>query len=250
MMEALKSGGLESLFVEEAPKVEAIYLVTHSGLLIKDVVRQETRLDSELFSSVLTTLSEFASQSLSTLIGEGQEGTLNTLGYENYRILIESGKNTNLVVIISGKENEFLINDMREIFLGMNKKYGNVLEDWDGDRDKVAGIEVLLKTLVTSGKYDGIYYGKEDPKIRRNLLFENVSLGLMRQAQQTPTLLCIEDLQWADPSSLALMHYISRNTRKYGLIILGTYRPEDVVAINGKDHPLVGTMQLMEREDL
>jgi predicted ATPase len=250
IMDALRSGGLESLFAEEAPRVEAVYLVTHSGLLIKDVVRQETRLDPELFSSVLTTLSEFASQSLSTLIGEEQEGALNTLGYKNYRILIESGKNTNLVVIISGKENEFLINDMREIILGMNNKYGNVLEDWDGDREKVAGIEEFLKTLVTSGKYDGIYYGEEDPKARRNLLFENVLLGLVRQAQQIPTIICIDDLHWADPSSLSLMHYISRNTRKHRLIILGTYRPEDVMASDGKGHPLVGTMHVMDREDL
>jgi len=66
VMEALRSGGLESLFAEEAPKVEAVYLVTHSGLLIKEVVRQETKLDPDIFSSVLTTLSEFASQSLST----------------------------------------------------------------------------------------------------------------------------------------------------------------------------------------
>ncbi len=66
---------------------------------------------------------------------------------------------------------------------------------------------------VTSGKYDGINYGMSDPKMRRNLLFENVSMGLARSTQPSPTLLCIEDLQWADPSSLALMHYIARNTR-------------------------------------
>ncbi|UCG70783.1 MAG: DUF2791 family P-loop domain-containing protein, partial [Thermoplasmata archaeon] len=250
LMEALRSGDLESLFAEEAPRVEAIYLVTHSGLLIKDVVRQETKLDPDLFSSVLTTLSEFASQSLSTLLGDEKEGTLNSLGYKNYRILIESGKSMNFVVILSGKENEFLINDMRDIFLKVNKSYKTVLEDWDGDEDNVKGIEKFLEPLITSGKYDGIYYGKEDPKARRNLLFENVSMGLARSTQTSPTLLCIEDLQWVDQSSLAMMHYIARNTRESGLLILGTYRPEDVAAMNGKGHPLVGTMQLMDREDL
>ncbi|UCG69523.1 MAG: DUF2791 family P-loop domain-containing protein [Thermoplasmata archaeon] len=250
LMEALRSGGLESLFAEEAPKVEAVYLVTQSGLLIKDVVRQETKLDPDLFSSVLTTLSEFASQSLSALLGEEQEGTLNSLGYENYRILIESRKDLNLVVIISGKENEFLINDMRDIFSKVNKSYKNVLKDWDGDEDNVKGIEEFLEPLITSGKYDGIYYGKEDPKARRNLLFENVSMGLARSSQTSPTLLCIEDLQWVDPSSLAMMHYLARNTKDSGLFILGTYRPEDVAAEDGKGHPLLKTMQLMDREDL
>jgi predicted ATPase len=250
IMEALRSAGMESLFMEEAPKVEAVYLVTRTGLLIKEVVRKETKLDPDLFSSVLTTLSDFASQSLSNFLGEETEGTLNSLGFENYRILIKSWDNANMVVIISGKENEFLINDMREILRKTNKRYGKILERWDGDEEDVVGAEELINPLIKSGKYDGIYYGKDDPKIRRNLLFENVSLGMVRIAQQTPTLLCIEDLQWADPSSLALIHYIARNSGKSRLIILGSYRPEDITSVDGKDHPLVGTMHMMDREDL
>lgn len=250
VMDALRSGGLESLFAEEAPRVEAVYLVTNTGLLIKEVVREETELNPDLFVSMFTTVTDFLNESLSKLSGEEEKGALNSLGYQNYRILIERYKDTNLVVILSGRENEFLLNDMREILLKITRTFKRILKEWGGDEKKVAGLEELLKPLITSGKYDGIYYGKDDPKIRRNLLFENVSLGLMRQAQQSPTILCIEDLQWADPSLLALMHYLARNTRESGLFIMSTYRPEDVAAMDGKGHPLVGTMQLMDREDL
>jgi predicted ATPase len=249
-MDALRSGDLESLFAEEVPKVEAAYLVTDSGLLIKEVLREETRLDADIFASMLSTVGNFVKESLSILSGEEKEGALNRLGYQNFQILIESGPDTNLAVIITGKENEFLIEDMREVLSKTNVKYGSILKEWDGDEDKVAGIERLLQPLITSGKYDGVHYGRKDPKARRNLLFENVSLGLMRQSQTTPTLLCLEDLQWADPSSLALMHYVSRNTRKCKLLILGTYRPEDITTKEGESHPLVETMQLMNREEL
>ena len=249
-IEALRSAGLESLFAEESPMVEAVFLVTHSGLLVKEVTRRETKLNPDIFSSMLTTVSNFVKESLSILLEEDNDGALNTLGYENYRILIESGKRANLVVILTERENEFLINDMRDIFLRIDKKYGGMLEDWDGDGEKIDGIEKLLEPLITSGRYDGIYYGKEDPKARRNLLFENVSMGLARLAQKAPALLCIEDLQWADPSSLALAHYIARNMREHGLLILGTYRPEDVTANEGNGHPLIETMQLMDREGL
>ncbi|TET90784.1 MAG: tetratricopeptide repeat protein [Methanomassiliicoccales archaeon] len=249
-LDALRSGDLESLFSEEAPRVEAVYLVTDSGLLVKEVLREETKLDADIFASMLSTVGDFVKESLSMLSGEEKEGALNRLGYENYQILIESGPDTNLAVIITGKENEFLIEDMREILLKASMEYGSVLKDWDGDEEKVEGIEEFLQPLIASGKYNGVYYGKEDPKARRNLLFENVSLGLMRQSQTTPTLLCLEDLQWADPSSLALMHYVARNTRKCKLLVLGTYRPEDVTAREGKSHPLVETMQLMSREEL
>jgi len=249
-VEALRSEGLESLFADEAPRVEAAYLVTNTGLLIKEVVRKETELDPDIFASMLVTVGDFVKDSLSMLEGEQIPDTLNRLGYGDHTILIESGLVTNLVTILTGRENEFLINDMRGILSEIGKRYGDVLEQWDGDEESVKDIEKLLQPLVTSGKYDGIYYGKSDPRARRNLLFENVSMGLTRRAQTTPTVLCLEDLHWADASSLALMHYVAKNTRECSLLILGTYRPEDVAAEEGRTHPLIDTMQLMNREDL
>lgn len=248
-MEALRSGGLESLFAEEAPRVEGAYLMTDTGLLIDEILREETGLDPELFASMLTTVGNFVKDSLSMLEGAEKKGTLNTLGYEEYRILIESGQETNLAVMMTGRENEFLINYMDDILVDVHKQFGDILKDWDGDEEGVQGIGTILRPLIASGRFDGVYYGKEDSKARRNLLFENVSMGLTRQTKLTPTLLCLEDLQWADPSSLALMHYVARNTRECNLLILGTYRPEDVAAKEG-EHPLIDTMQLMSREDL
>ncbi|UCG70643.1 MAG: DUF2791 family P-loop domain-containing protein [Thermoplasmata archaeon] len=250
VIEALRSGNLEFLFAEEAPKVETVYLVSHSGLLIKEVMRKETKLHPDIFAAMLTTVGNFVKESMSLLSEGDKEGALNTLGYEDYRIIIESGQDMNLVAVLTGRENEFLISDMKEILKEVEARYGSGLKDWDGDEKKAEGIEEYIQVLITSGKYDGIFYGKDDPRVRRNLLFENVSMGLARQAEKMPALLCIEDLHWADPSSLALMHYIARNTREYGLLILGTFRPEDVAKDHEKVHPLIETMQKMDREDL
>jgi predicted ATPase len=233
--------------------VECVYLITDTGLLIKDVMREETKLDSTIFAGMLTAVGEFVKDSLSMLSGEDRKEALalNSLGYENYRILIESGTNTNLAVILTGRENEFLINDIRETLLNVEEQFGNILKAWDGDDNSVKGIDILLKPLITSGKYDGIDYAKDDPQIKRNLLFENILLGITRYSKVNPSILCIEDLQWVDPSTLALMHYVARNTRKCNLLILGTYRPEDVTATkDGKVHHLIESMQLMSREDL
>ncbi len=249
-IEALRSGGLEQLFAEEAPRVEAAYLVTKTGLLIKSILREKTDLDSDVFASMLITVGDFVRDSLSMLSGKKKEGGLNILGYGEYRILVEKGKNTYLAVIMRGRENEFLIDDMRGLLLKVNKKYGDTLRSWDGNDRSVLGIEKLLEPLIESGKYDGIYYGKDDPKARRNLLFESIALGITRQAEDNPILVCLEDLQWADPSSIGLMHYIVRNTKNCGLFIVGTYRPEDVMTKTGTVHPLVETMQLMAREEL
>jgi predicted ATPase len=248
--EALRSGGLDFLFEEEAPKVEAVYLIAKGGKLVKEVLREETDLNPDIFASMLTAIGNFVSESLTKLSGERTTDALQGLSYGEHHILIEAGEVADLAVIAKGKGNEFLVEDMREILDDVNAKYGHVLKNWKGEDESVEGTEELLMPLITSGKYDGIYYGKDDPKARRNLLFENVSLGLIRHAQTGPTLFCIEDLQWADPSSLALMHYVSRNARKSGLLLLGTYRPEDVAVADGKSHPLIEAKQLMDREGL
>ena len=250
-LEALRSGGLESLFADETPRVEAVYLLTHSGLSVKEVIREETKLDPDIFSGMLTAVGNFVEDSLSLLSGEQEEGSLNTLGYKNYRILIESLGNMNLVVILTGLENEFLVNDMKEVLVNVDKQYGSVLKEWDGEEKGVLGIEKLIEMLITSGKYDGIDYAKDNPQIKRNRLFENILLGIERHTKVNPSILCIEDMQWADPSSMALMHYVARNTRKCNLLILGTYRPEDVCTTkDGEVHHLINAMQMMSHEDL
>jgi predicted ATPase len=250
-LEALRSGGLESLFADEAPRVEAIYLVSHNGMSIKEVIREETKLDPDIFTGMLTAVGDFVKDSLSMLTGQEEEGSLNSLGYKNYRILIETLGEINLAVILSGKENEFLINDMKEVLVNVDKQYGTTLKGWDGNEKRIEGIDGVINSLITSGKYDGIDYGKDDPKIKRNRLFENILLGIERHTKVNPSILCIEDLQWTDPSSLALMHYVARNTRKCNLLMLGTYRPEDIaVTKDNKTHPLINVMQRMSREDL
>lgn len=82
-------------------------------------------------------------------------------------------------------------------------------------------------------------------------MFENVLKGLLREARRNPLMLFMDDLQWADPSTLALMHYLSRNTRNSRIFIVGNYRTEDVLETQeGRAHPLTDTIQLMNREGL
>ena len=52
--------------------------------------------------------------------------------------------------------------------------------------------------------------------------------------------LVVEDLQWSDPSTLAALTYLSRRRAAAQLLILGTYRPVDVMVSR---HPLRGMIQ-------
>jgi predicted ATPase len=249
-LESLKTAGMDQLLLVEVPRVEAVYLVTPSGLLIKEIMRHETSLDADMFSSVLTTVSNFVTESLSTLLRDDEDGTLNTLGYENYRIIIRSRKNVNVVAIISGRENESLLNDMRDMAKKINDDFGSSLEHWDGTQDSVIGIEQIIQPLITSGKYDGPKESNSDLKGRRVRLFENVSNGLLLQSNQKPILLILEDLHWADPSSLGLMHYLSQILKGKRTIILGTFRTEEIIPSKGEPHPLNKIIESMTSEGL
>jgi len=59
------------------------------------------------------------------------------------------------------------------------------------------------------------------------------ALGMLASA--SPVVLLLEDLHWADPSSIDLLRHLSHRIGTQRLLIAGTYRPEDV---ERSGHPL------------
>ena len=59
------------------------------------------------------------------------------------------------------------------------------------------------------------------------------ALGMLSSA--SPVVLLLEDLHWADPSSVDLLRHLSQRISTQRLLIAGTYRPEDV---ERSGHPL------------
>jgi DNA-binding CsgD family transcriptional regulator/tetratricopeptide (TPR) repeat protein len=52
-------------------------------------------------------------------------------------------------------------------------------------------------------------------------------------AAKQPLLLVLEDLQWADTSSLELLHFVARHTADAPVFLLGTFNPEHAAAVPG-----------------
>jgi len=89
------------------------------------------------------------------------------------------------------------------------------------------------------------------PGIERDRTFEATATALLRLSAHEPAILFLDDLHWADHLSLALIHYVARRCRNSQLLIIGTYRSEELVRTKeGKLHPLEETMFSMSREDL
>ena len=89
------------------------------------------------------------------------------------------------------------------------------------------------------------------PKIDKDRTFEAVAGFFLHLSKREPVILFIDDLHWADQLSLSLLHYLSRKCRNSRLLIIGTYRPEELICDEEKRlHPLEETMFSMSREDL
>ena len=84
------------------------------------------------------------------------------------------------------------------------------------------------------------------PEQEQNRLFEAVSQFITNISKETPLLVVLDDLQWTDPSSLLLLHYLARGVYRTPLLLLGAYRSMDIDA----KHPLSQVLTELNRERL
>jgi class 3 adenylate cyclase/tetratricopeptide (TPR) repeat protein len=77
-------------------------------------------------------------------------------------------------------------------------------------------------------------------------LFWAVTGFVQELAREAPVMLALDDLQWADEASLALLQHLARHTRGDRVLLLGTYRDVDV----NRQHPLEAALRTLGREHL
>ena len=86
--------------------------------------------------------------------------------------------------------------------------------------------------------------------INKEQLWDTVSELVKAMAQDRPVVLHFDDLHWADAPTLNLLTYLAMTARNDRLIIIATYRPEELVTEDGKRHPLEATLELLGKERL
>jgi len=75
--------------------------------------------------------------------------------------------------------------------------------------------------------------------LEQSHLFEQFTNVLLCLAEKHPLLVVLDDLQWADESSLSLLFHLGRRLQGACILIVGAYRPEEVaLGREGKRHPL------------
>ncbi|HLN46139.1 MAG TPA: AAA family ATPase [Candidatus Sulfotelmatobacter sp.] len=112
-----------------------------------------------------------------------------------------------------------------------------------------SGLSALLTTVKQENAIDNI--DAITAQSWRDRLFALISQKLSFMSSNKPLILFIEDLHWADSASLSLLHYLTRIVSDERILILATYRSDEVTeTLEGSLNPLTDTLRLMNREDL
>jgi predicted ATPase/DNA-binding SARP family transcriptional activator len=83
-----------------------------------------------------------------------------------------------------------------------------------------------------------------DAEAERYLLFGAVGAALAVAGEQTPVMLVLDDLHWADVQTLALLRHVLSAPQSVPLMVVATYRDTEVSA----QHPLADTLAVLHRE--
>lgn len=79
----------------------------------------------------------------------------------------------------------------------------------------------------------------EGAAIAQSHIFAQYTAVLQQVAIHQPLLLILDDLQWADASSLGLLFHLMRSIEQSRILVLGAYRPEEMAqGTNDTAHPL------------
>ena len=81
----------------------------------------------------------------------------------------------------------------------------------------------------------------------REGMLREMAEAVERLSDNSPVLLVLEDLHWSDYSTLDLISYLARRRDRARLMVIGTYRPVDVILTG---HPLRGVKRELQAHSL
>src|SRR6185437_10294874 len=81
----------------------------------------------------------------------------------------------------------------------------------------------------------------------RERMLREMAEAIETLSSENPFLLLLEDLHWSDYSTLDLISYLARRHDRARLMVIGTYRPVDVIV---GDHPLRGVKRELQAHKL
>ncbi|MBD2515370.1 OmpA family protein [Nostoc sp. FACHB-973] len=127
--------------------IQAIFLIHKtSGLIISNIQRSDAQqLEAEMIAGMLTAIRSFANDCINQ---SGSITELDAIEYGTSKIILEVAGYCYLAFVIQGEPSKNFIYKMRHTFSQIIKKYGNLIENFDGDLETIPSqVHTLLEEL-------------------------------------------------------------------------------------------------------
>jgi hypothetical protein len=125
--------------------IQDVFLIYIDGCLIIHKTKEYREfVDEDIFSGMLVAVQNFVTDSFRRTSGEG----LSRLDFSESKILIENGPKFFIALVMEGEEPGSLPLFMVETINEIQEEFGETLEDWDGNLEKLKGIETLVDKLL------------------------------------------------------------------------------------------------------
>lgn len=187
--------------------------------------------------------------------------------------LENAGKGNGLTVFVSGEAgvgktrlvNEFLNEAMQKnvkVLSGWCLSNAAVpyfpfieaFEEYSSNSESFESQRLEVKTLLraTNRPEKPNFYENTNVQVWKDQTFAAVLKELFLISTKNPLIIFIDDIHWADSASLSLIHYIARGISSERILLIATFRSEEISGrkSEGKPHPLVETLRLMGREGI
>jgi tetratricopeptide (TPR) repeat protein len=106
----------------------------------------------------------------------------------------------------------------------------HTLQDFLQSSGSAASEFTKLFPELDNGQLEISVLQERDPQQKKQRLFAALTQFFIDQATRQPVLLIIEDLHWADDSSLEFLLHLSRRSTKQPMLMIFTYRDDEVHA--------------------
>ncbi len=224
-LKALEGVTSEPIFeYQEQTSFAEIFVVNKAGLLVAKASSETEGLDADIFAGMLSAVQDFVRDSFDRF--GGNNAGLGRLEYGDLKILIEHGQHVFLTAVIRSQEHPDMRDAVRRAIRDIEERFGQMFENWSGRISDIEPVQQSVNNLagarfMVRKDIEGVKLENERLKIADKVLATLTSIS-----EKQGVLLVLEDMHWADTSSLFVVQYLARNINCLKVIMLGTSRTE------------------------
>ena len=139
--------GTAAYFARESKiAVDETFVIYNDGRLMAHSTRRlKPGMDDQVLGSMFVAIQDFVRDSFK----DDSSFTLRKLDFGSKSVLIERGENIFLAVVLHGKVSKKATHRMKRVVTEIEHEFSLELVGWDGDLDKVRGVNDIMKKLYS-----------------------------------------------------------------------------------------------------